>query len=203
MKNHHNYPKSTLRSNKLFFAFNEFKITTQNSINIFVIMLFLGGIAQSFSQTRPTELYVDASYTGTTASDGSEAFPYTTIYDALQRRVTLGTAGMVSDEKIIVKAGTYKPYYIDDNDHTMIFINVYNSGEEGYWFALEAEGDVIIDGADLYGRKFASLIAVTSGALSVRVKGFKHKNQRNNQSLAEIIDGVLVKDTKFGIQIRP
>ncbi len=197
MKNHNNYIKNPLRSKKRPVAFKKFKIPLQNRISILIIMLLLGGIAQSFSQTRPTVLYVDANYNGTTASDGSEAFPYTTIRAALDYRGNvLGIAGMVSDEKIVVKAGTYAP-----TDSERIFITSTNGGKESYWFTLEAEGDVYLDGTNLYTTKFASLIAITSAAQNVRVKGFKIKGLRNNQSLASTVNGVLVKDVKFGIQV--
>ncbi|MFH4964774.1 T9SS type A sorting domain-containing protein [Gaetbulibacter sp. M235] len=160
-------------------------------------MLLLSGIGQCFSQTRPTVLYVDASYTGTTTSDGSEEFPFTTIRAALDYRGNvIGLTGMVSDEKIIVKAGTYIP-----TDSERIFITSTNGGKEGFWFTLEAEGNVYIDGTNLYTTKFASLIAITSAALNVKVKGFKLKSLRNNQSLASTVNGVFVKDGKFGIQV--
>lgn len=62
------------------------------------------------AQTRLIELYVNASYTATTASNSTEEFLFTTISDALiYRSNTLGNKGMISDEKNIVKAGTYSP----------------------------------------------------------------------------------------------
>ena len=58
---------------------------------------------------RPTTLYVDANYTGG-SSDGSSSAPFTTIRAALDYRGnTLGISGMVSDERILVKNGTYAP----------------------------------------------------------------------------------------------
>ena len=196
MKNYQSTIDKTLIGN-LLIAFNKFKIAPQNGISMLIVMLLLGGIAQGFSQTRPTVLYVDANYSGTTTSNGSEEFPFKTIRAALDYRGNvLGITGMVSDEKIIVKAGTYSP-----TDAERIFITGTNGGKEGLWFTLEAEGNAYIDGTNLYATKFAALIAITSAAQNVRVKGFKLKNQRNNQSLASYVNGVLVKDSKFGIQV--
>lgn len=162
-----------------------------------ILLLFLLGIGTLFSQTRPTVLYVDGSFTGSTAADGSEAFPFKTIRGALDYRGNvLGIAGMVSDEEIIVKAGTYAP-----SESEMIFLTATNGGKDGYRFTLRAEGGVYIDGSNLYTKKFASLIAITAGAENVKVQGFKLKGLRNNQSLASMVNGVLVKDGKFGIQV--
>tara|TARA_R110002033_G_scaffold160593_1_gene196988 strand:+ start:25540 stop:28566 length:3027 start_codon:yes stop_codon:yes gene_type:complete len=168
--------------------------------NLFLLIfaiVFIGQIENSEAQTRPTTLYVDASYSGSTASDGSETFPFTTIRAALDYRGNvLGINGMVSDEEIVVKTGTYSP-----SETERIFLTSTNGGKDNYWFTLRADGDVYLDGANLYTVKFASLIAVTSAVQNVRVQGFKLKNMRNNQSLASYVNGVLVKDTKFGIQV--
>ncbi|MGM5468962.1 choice-of-anchor Q domain-containing protein [Flavobacteriaceae bacterium LMO-SS05] len=167
------------------------------SIMALIFVSMLGLIEKSQAQTRQTVLYVDANYTGGTASDGTEAFPYKTIREALDYRGNVqGLTGMVSDEEIVVRAGTYAPDSLQMN-----FITSSNGGKDAYWFTLRAEGDVYIDGANLYTKKFASLIAVTSGAENVKIRGFKLKNLRNNQSLASYVNGVLVKDTKFGIQV--
>tara|TARA_R110002050_G_scaffold261556_1_gene401599 strand:- start:66440 stop:69475 length:3036 start_codon:yes stop_codon:yes gene_type:complete len=166
---------------------------------IIALILFsmFGLIEKSQAQTRQTVLYVDANYTGSTTSDGTEAFPYKTIRDALDYRGNVqGLTGMVSNEEIVVKAGTYAPDSLQMN-----FITATNGGKGVHWLTLRAEGDVFIDGANLYTKKFASLFAVTSGAENVKIKGFKLKNLRNNQSLASYVNGVLVKDTKFGIQV--
>ncbi len=163
----------------------------------FALFLMLGFIDKSEAQTRQTTLYVDASYNGSTASDGTETYPFTTIRAALDYRGNVqGITGMVSDEEIVVKAGTYSPDVTQ-----MIFITSSNGGKSNYRFTLRADGDVFIDGTNLYTKKFASLIAVTSGAENIKVQGFKLKGMRNNQSLASIVNGVLVKDTKFGIQV--
>ncbi len=197
MKNYVKQKKKTLSDNIPIITYNEFNIKAHKCLRVLTLLMFFGGMFQSFSQTRPVQLYVDNSYTGTTASDGSEAYPFTTIRAAFDyRNNVLGIAGMVSDEKIIVKSGTYIP-----SEPEMIFITSTNGGKEGHWFTLEAQGDVFIDGANLYTKKFASLIAVSSNAMNVKVKGFKLRNQRNNQSLVDTINGVVVKDTKFGIQL--
>ena len=152
------------------------------------------------AQSRSTTLYVDASYAGS-SSDGSSDDPFKTIKEALDyRQSTLGLAGMVSDEEIIVRAGVYAP---DSNG--MIVLTQYNGGTGSYWLTLKTEGEVIIDGENLYNKKFAALITITSAAKNVRVQGFKLRDHRCNQSLAttETINGTptLVKDTKFGIQV--
>jgi len=163
----------------------------------FALFLMLGFIDESQAQARQTTLYVDASYNGSTASDGTETYPFITIRAALDYRGNVqGITGMVSDEEIVVKTGTYSPDVTE-----MIFITSSNGGKSSYRFTLRADGDVFIDGTNLYTKKFASLIAVTSGAENVKVQGFKLKGMRNNQSLASIVNGVLVKDTKFGIQL--
>lgn len=145
---------------------------------------------------RLTTLYVDANYTGG-SSNGTASAPFTTIRAALDHRGnTMGLAEMESDERILVKAGTYIP-----DSTTMIFLTSTNGGKENYWFTLEAEDSVYLRGDSLYHKKFASLIAVTAGAVNVRVKGFKLLHMRNNQSLAGYVNGVYVKDGKFGIQV--
>ncbi len=164
---------------------------------VLVLFLLLGFVDWGQAQTRQTVLYVDASYTGSTTSDGTETHPFTTIRAALDYRGNvMGLGSMVSDEEIVVKAGTYAP----DVPH-MIFITASNGGKDSHKFTLRADGNVFIDGTNLHIQKFAALITVTGGAENATVKGFKLKGLRNNQSLDSIIDGVLVKDTKFGIQV--
>jgi hypothetical protein len=164
---------------------------------VLVLFILLGFVDWGQAQTRQTVLYVDASYTGSTASDGTETHPFTTIRAALDYRGNvMGLGGMVSDEEIVVKAGTYAP----DVPH-MIFITASNGGKDNHRFTLRADENVFIDGTNLHIQKFAALITVTGGAENATVKGFKLKGLRNNQSLDSIIDGVLVKDTKFGIQV--
>jgi|GEM_PF-1189489 len=170
---------------------------TKPFMMVLVLFSMFGFNERSMAQTRQAVLYVDASYNGSTASDGTEVFPFTTIRAALDYRGNVqGIAGMVSNEEVVVKAGTYSP-----NVSEMIFLTSTNGGKDSYWLTLRAEGDVFIDGTNLHTKKFASLIAVTSGAENVIVQGFKLKGLRNNQTLDSLVNGVLVKDTKFGIQV--
>lgn len=165
----------------------------KNLLSFSCLWLLVTGLVMA---QRPTTLYVDANYTGG-SSDGSESAPYTTIRAALDYRgVTLGLTGMVSDERILVRNGVYAP-----DSTEMIFLTSANGGKDDYWFTLEAEDSVYINGANLYNKKFASMIAVTTAAKNVRVKGFHLYGMRNNQSLADTVDGVYVKDGKFGIQV--
>ncbi len=125
-----------------------------------ILFLMLGFVAWGQAQTRQTVLYVDASYTGSTASDGTEAHPFTTIRAALDYRGNvMGLGGMVSDEEIVVKSGTYAP----DVPH-MIFVTAANGGKGNHKFTLRADGDVVLDGSNLHIQKFAALITVTGGA---------------------------------------
>lgn len=179
--------------------FTNLKTRNTGKLAVVTLALFsmLGPISLVQAQTRQTTLYVDANYTGSTPSDGSEAYPYTTIRAALDYRGNVqGLTGMVSDEEIVVKAGTYSPDATE-----MIFLTSSNGGKDNYWLTLRADGDVYLDGTNLYTQKFAALIAITSAAKNVRVQGFKLKGLRNNQSLASTVNGVLVKDGKFGIQV--
>ncbi|MEQ9305621.1 MAG: hypothetical protein RJQ14_17040, partial [Marinoscillum sp.] len=136
----------------------------KNLLSFSCLWLLVTGLVMA---QRPTTLYVDANYTGG-SSDGSESAPYTTIRAALDYRgVTLGLTGMVSDERILVRNGVYAP-----DSTEMIFLTSANGGKDDYWFTLEAEDSVYINGANLYNKKFASMIAVTTAAKNVRVKGF-------------------------------
>ncbi|SNQ43015.1 right-handed parallel beta-helix repeat-containing protein [Cellulophaga lytica] len=191
-----NYLKTALLKQKPSLTLKAGKFKTLLML-IFSSLLFISHIQESKAQTRPTTLYVDASYTGTTASDGSETYPFKTIRAALDYRGNvLGIANMVSDEQIIVKPGTYYP-----TETTRIFITSANGGKGSNWFTLKAQGEVIINGRDLYSVKFASLIAVTSNAQNVRIQGFKLENMRCNESLKTIKNDTIIKDSKFGIQL--
>lgn len=168
------------------------------SFSFLLALILAAGSADA--QSRATVLYVDASYTGST-SDGSATQPFKTIRAALDyRQNTLVPSGMVSDEEIVVKAGVYAP---DSTD--MVILTQYNGGYGNHWLTMRGEAGAIIDGANLYSKKFAALITVAAAAKNVRIEGFKLRNHRCNQSLAsyQTINGssVLVKDTKFGIQI--
>ncbi|WP_421876691.1 choice-of-anchor Q domain-containing protein [Marinoscillum sp.] len=166
----------------------------KNLLSFSFLYVFVAMVTLS-AQDRTT-LYVDGNYTGG-SSDGSESAPFTTIRAALDYRGnTLGLSNMESDERILVKSGNYAP-----DSTEMIFLTGTNGGKDNYWFTLEAEDSVYLDGSNLYNKKFAALIAVTAGAKNVRVKGFKLYGMRNNQSLADTVDGVYVKDGKFGIQV--
>ncbi|WP_224994373.1 right-handed parallel beta-helix repeat-containing protein [Cesiribacter sp. SM1] len=181
------------------------------------------------SQVRPTNLYVDASFSGT-VSDGSLQNPFTTIRAALDYRQALGVSGMTEDEAIIVKSGNYYPSPSD-----MIIINQHNSGYSGKWLTIKSEVPLgaIINGDSLYYQKYAAIVAVTDSAQYVRLEGFIIQSIRSNPTLAtwkasetdmeytastptipiEIAEGVVAKnlfgetlydgrkDVKYGIQV--
>jgi len=141
-------------------------------LSFFMTMLYCTVAAQS----RPTTLYVNANYTGST-EDGSSTYPYKTIRKALDRRVTLGLAGMTTDEEIVVKPGEYYP-----NGSDMLIINRYNGGTNGKWLTIKSETPfaATIHGDSLYRTMFAAMISITDSAQYVKIKNFTLEHLRCN-----------------------
>lgn len=125
---------------------------------------------------RDTIIYVDANYIGST-QNGSAANPYKTIRQALDRRVQMGVAGMVTNEQIIVKSGTYYPKGSD-----MLIVNRTNCGNNGKWLTIKSEVPfaATISGDSLYKTRFASIITFTDSAQYVKLVNFTITKIRNN-----------------------
>jgi parallel beta-helix repeat protein len=149
----------------------------------FLLSLLMTMLCFTAAAQRPTTLYVNANYTGST-EDGSAAYPYKTIRKALDRRATLGLAGMTTDEEIVVKPGEYYPKGTD-----MLIINRYNCGINGKWLTIRSETPwaATIHGDSLYSTKFAAMVAITDSAQYVKVKQFTFEHLRNNPALTNWI----------------
>lgn len=129
----------------------------------------------SFSQNRDS-IYVNAAYTGTTET-GSKTQPFKTIRKALDKRASNGLAGMVTNEVIIVKAGTYYPKGTD-----MLLINRTNCGKNGKWLTIKSETPfgAIIRGDSLYKTMFAAIVSFSDSASYVKLENFIIEHIRNN-----------------------
>lgn len=138
-------------------------------------------LCSTVTAQRPTALYVNSAYTGST-EDGSSTYPYKTIRKALDRRVALGLAGMTTDEEIIVKPGDYYPTGAD-----MLIINRYNCGTNGKWLTIKSETPfaATIWGDSLYTTMFAAMMSFTDSAQYVKVKNFTFEHLRCNPSLTK------------------
>lgn len=194
------------------------------SLSVLILLLFQGLDANS--QTRQTTLYVDCSYKGST-EDGTINYPYKTIRKALDKRQSMGLAGMITDEQIVIKPGKYYPSGDD-----MLIINRYNSGANGKWLTIKPEipWTVTIRGDSLYNTIFAAMLTITDSAQYVKIKNLTFEHLRCNPALTNWmnIDGSYTasvptvvsmyngnpvktaygdtiyeaqKDVKFGIQI--
>ena len=136
----------------------------------FTMLLFMSNAQQRDS------IYVNANYTGGIET-GSSTQPFKTIRKALDKRQQNGLSGMLTDEVIIVKAGTYYPKGSD-----MIFINQYNCGRNGKWLTIKSEVPfaATIRGDSLYKTMFASIVSFTDSAQYVKLVNFTIKKLRCN-----------------------
>lgn len=141
-----------------------------------LLSLYMTMLCSTATAQRPTTLYVNANYTGST-EDGSSAYPYKTIRKALDRRVTLGLAGMTVNEEIIVKPGEYYPTATD-----MLIINRNNCGTNGKWLTIKSETPfaATIHGDSLYRTMFAAMMSFTDSAQYVKVTNLTFEHLRCN-----------------------
>ena len=139
-----------------------------------IIYFFFFSITAN-SQTRDS-IYVDAAYTGAIET-GSSTQPFKTIRKALDKRQANGLAGMVTDEVIIVRAGTYYP---GPND--MVIVNRYNCGRNGKWLTIKSDVPfaATIRGDSLYKKTFAAIVTFTDSAQYVKLQSFTIAGLRNN-----------------------
>lgn len=151
-------------------------------VRVYACILLLASTTIAFSslsQTRPTTLYVNAGYTGST-EDGTAAHPFKTIRKALDKRASLGLSGMTTDEIIVVKPGDYYP-----NGNDMLIVNRTNGGYNGKWLTIVSETPfaATIHGDSLYNTMFAAMLSITDSAQYVKVKNFTFEHLRCNPSL--------------------